>query len=149
MDHRFRPPAFSSASSPAASASARALTRKEVLFQFEGRISRVTFWQYSISVAVVATFLLFVVTASIGMVMEGRSSDETMGLVVIGAWSLLAMPLVWITLALHAKRLHDSGRSSKLLLAALVPVIGGLWLFLACGFFEGTPGANSYGEVPG
>jgi uncharacterized membrane protein YhaH (DUF805 family) len=33
-------------------------------------------------------------------------------------------------------------------LIALVPVIGGLWYLIECGFLKGTTGPNNYGPDP-
>jgi len=30
----------------------------------------------------------------------------------------------------------------------LIPVIGGLWTLIECGFLDGTPGSNKYGPSP-
>jgi uncharacterized membrane protein YhaH (DUF805 family) len=33
-------------------------------------------------------------------------------------------------------------------LSVFVPVIGGLWYLIECGFLRGTPGPNAYGPDP-
>ena len=44
--------------------------------------------------------------------------------------------------------MHDRGRSPLWLLAAAVPVLGPLWLFIELGLLSGTPGENHYGPDP-
>src|SRR5262245_21974074 len=50
--------------------------------------------------------------------------------------------------ALLAKRMRDRGRSPAWLLAALVPLLGPLWLLVELGLRKGTPGENQYGPDP-
>jgi uncharacterized membrane protein YhaH (DUF805 family) len=46
------------------------------------------------------------------------------------------------------KRYHDRNKSGWWILIVFVPVIGGLWYFIECGFLRGTPGPNTYGPDP-
>jgi uncharacterized membrane protein YhaH (DUF805 family) len=43
---------------------------------------------------------------------------------------------------------HDRNKSGWWVLIAFVPVIGGLWYLIECGFLPGTTGANNYGADP-
>ena len=67
----------------------------------------------------------------------------------IAASAVLSVYLVVVfvpALALVARRLHDTGRSSLLVVVGLIPVVGLLlvyWLLL-----DGTPGPNRYGRDP-
>src|SRR4029077_20551354 len=61
---------------------------------------------------------------------------------------LLYPPLAWAAGALVAKRLHDRGRSAAWMLAALVPLLGPLWLAVELGLRSGTPGENQHGADP-
>lgn len=61
---------------------------------------------------------------------------------------LLYPPLAWIALALSARRMHDRGRSAGWLLAALIPILGPLWLLVELALRGGTPGDNPYGDDP-
>ncbi len=55
---------------------------------------------------------------------------------------------VWIGFAVGVKRYHDRGKSGWWVLIVLVPVIGGLWYLIECGFLRGTIGPNAYGPDP-
>ncbi len=46
------------------------------------------------------------------------------------------------------KRYHDRNKSGWWVLIVFVPVIGGLWYLIECGFLRGTPGPNNYGPDP-
>ena len=58
---------------------------------------------------------------------------------------VIVLAAVWIGLAVGVKRYHDRGKSGWWVLIALVPVIGGLWYLIECGFLRGTIGPNAYG----
>jgi len=61
---------------------------------------------------------------------------------------VLTVAIFWIGLAVAAKRWHDRGKSAWWILIAFVPVIGGLWYLIECGFLKGTSGANRFGSDP-
>ena len=68
---------------------------------------------------------------------------------VMGVVALLVLIVAfWISLAIAVKRWHDRGKSGWWVLIALVPVIGGFWYIIECGFLKGTTGANAYGADP-
>jgi uncharacterized membrane protein YhaH (DUF805 family) len=51
------------------------------------------------------------------------------------------------SLAVAARRLHDTGKSGWFLLIGLIPLIGAIWIFvLFC--FEGEAAENKYGLNP-
>ena len=54
----------------------------------------------------------------------------------------------WISIAVAVKRYHDRNKSGWWVLIVLVPVIGGLWYLIECGFLRGTVGPNNYGPDP-
>ena len=123
-----------------------------LLFGFRGRFNRARFWFIHIGVSVVATVLLAIAFVSsvlsagvegAGTVAPGMSGGTTAIVV-----ALLFIPLVWIGLAASVKRWHDCGKSGWWMLVALIPVIGGLWFLIECGFLPGTPGPNIYGPDP-
>lgn len=62
----------------------------------------------------------------------------------------LALPLeilwLWAGLAVTAKRLHDMNKSGWWQLIGLIPIIGWIPLFFACGFIRGTVGLNDYDD---
>lgn len=104
-----------------------------LLFTFNGRISRGTYWTAAIfywcTFYVLYNLLLFT----------------------IGSGSTFALyPLLfWIIIATSGKRLHDQNKSSYWLLLALIPVLGPLVLIYYLGFKKGSHQNNFYGSVPG
>lgn len=60
-----------------------------------------------------------------------------------------AVLLTLFLLSTWARRLHDRGRSAWWLLAALVPVLGPVALWVECGFRATAEGATRYGAAPG
>lgn len=120
---------------------------QSLLFSFQGRINRAKFWLVHIAMDVV-----FVILMGIGFGTAALSGDPdaiaaaagTTGVIV----TLLCIPLVWIGLAVSVKRWHDRNKSGWWILIGLVPVIGGLWFLIECGFLRGTVGPNTYGPDP-
>lgn len=106
------------------------LTR--LLVGFRGRLSRFTWWVASVMVIVIFAVLFVFIEDTAGRPM-----------------TLMLYPFVlWPLLALAVKRMHDRGRSSFLLLAAVIPILGPLWLLFELGLCVGTPGENQYGADP-
>jgi uncharacterized membrane protein YhaH (DUF805 family) len=102
------------------------------LLSFEGRLARGTFWAWWVAAGAVFAVLFVFLDAAFG-----RSAT----------W-LLYPPLAWCGVALAVKRLHDRARSPWCLLAAAIPVLGPLWLFVELALRGGTPGDNQYGDDP-
>ena len=103
---------------------------KEILFSFNGRISRKVYWLYC-----------------------GLPS------LVLGTWIAVANPdrnvivvifllLAWPSLAMHIKRWHDQNKSGWWQLLAAIPLVGGLIVMGMCGFIKGTDGSNMFGTDP-
>ena len=61
---------------------------------------------------------------------------------------ILYPPYLWMLASVVTRRLRDRGRPPAWWLAALVPVLGPLWLAVELGFRRGTPGENPYGPDP-
>ena len=113
------------------------LTWKQILFSFEGRIPRRTYWGFSLLTAVIFYALLLAGAMVLG---EGTA--------LMGVFALsLCVPFVWAIFAIGAKRWHDRDKSGWWNLIAWVP-FGGIWMFVECGCLRGTEGANTYGSDP-
>lgn len=117
-----------------------------LLFSFEGRIGRLAYWG-----AYVANFVMFI---AVGMALglgdmavidpatgAMESPGGGTGLVLLG----VSLVSIWIALAINVKRFHDRDKSGWWVLIGLVPVIGGLWILIECGFLAGTAGTNRFG----
>ncbi len=117
---------------------------KWLLLSFNGRISRKYYWY---------TFLLFFVLQMIYMAvffgtnMSAMQSGDISAMSPI-AW-ICALPLaivyIWMGLAVSIKRWHDRGKSGWWILIGFIPLIGGIWVLVECGFLSGAPGSNQYG----
>jgi uncharacterized membrane protein YhaH (DUF805 family) len=121
---------------------------RNLLFSFQGRINRAKFWLASIAIGIVYSVVMGFLFAGAAM-----SSDPTAALASVGmVGGIVALVLfiatVWISFALAVKRWHDRNKSGWWILIAFVPVIGGLWYLIECGFLRGTAGANLYGADP-
>ena len=120
---------------------------KSLLFSFQGRANRAKFWLINIGIVVVEA-IVFGAAGGGAMVSEDPSAAmASMGaLGIVGL--LVFIVLFWVGLAVAVKRWHDRGKSGWWIFIALVPVIGGLWYLIECGFLKGTTGPNTYGPDP-
>jgi uncharacterized membrane protein YhaH (DUF805 family) len=129
----------------------------KVLFSFKGRIPRRTYWIYSVPLNVAMALLLKQLLA----LAEARHAPPPRSalpvtLETIGAgppWQaylILAayLPLLWMKLAVLAKRWHDQNRSANWLVITFIPLVGMVINFLECGCSPGTRGENRYGPDP-
>jgi uncharacterized membrane protein YhaH (DUF805 family) len=113
---------------------------------FAGRARRKEYWMF---------FLFNVLFSSIAMTIDsnvGTSYKIPTGYdgmywsygFINGAYSLL----IFIpSLAVAVRRLHDVGKSGWMILLALIPVIGWIWLFVLM-VTDSQPGENEYGPNP-
>lgn len=108
------------------------LTLWQLLFSLNGRVARSTWWIAGISATVLFVLLLVFLDTQLS-----RSTSL-----------VLYPPYLWIALALSVKRMRDRGRSPLWLLAAVVPLLGPLWLSVELGCRRGTVGENQYGPDP-
>ena len=105
---------------------------------FEGRARRREYW----------FFVLFYILISIVLAVVDRMLglyNETYGMGALGA--LFCLGVLIPSIAVGARRLHDTGRSGWWLLIAFIPLIGAIVLIV---FFvlDSQPGANAYGPNP-
>ncbi len=99
---------------------------------FNGRARRKEFWMFVLFNAIVSVILTTI--------------DAMLG--TYGALSGIYGLAIFIpSLAVSVRRLHDIGKSGWMILVALIPVIGFIWL-LVLYIMEGTPGENQYGANP-
>ena len=111
------------------------MTLSQLLFTFEGRISRQAYW-----LAVVVLLAAGLAASIVDWIVFGTGS----GLVsmVVGLVSLVA------GIAVGVKRWHDRDKSGWWVLIVFVPLIGWLWAFIENGFLRGTEGPNRFGADP-
>lgn len=101
---------------------------KNVYLKWDGRISRKTYWIYSIPIAVIVLLS--------GMLSE--LNDVRLSLVIL---SLVFYPAIMINI----KRAHDRNKSGWFTILLFIPLIS-IWPMIELGFVKGSDAANKYGE---
>ncbi|MBK9341564.1 MAG: DUF805 domain-containing protein [Dehalococcoidia bacterium] len=99
------------------------MTYQQLLFSFEGRITRQIFWA-AWGVGVALSFLIVFVHPLFG---------------------ILSLALIWPQIAIGCKRFHDFGKTYWLQLIGLIPIVGGLIVLVWAGITPSDPGDNAYG----
>ncbi len=103
--------------------------------EFDGRASRKEYWFFMLFNILISAFL-----ATIDF-FSGTFSFETGVGLLSGIYSLAVLiPGIAVTI----RRLHDTDRSGWWLLIGLIPVIGGVMLFIFM-VLDSTSGDNQYG----
>jgi len=110
---------------------APAMSLPDLLFSFEGRITREAWWGYF-----VPYFLIYVCLFGVGTSSGSLFLPAMYGLV-----------MLYPTLAVNVKRCHDRGRSGLFVLIGCVPVLG-FWYLVEICLLPGTTGRNQYGPDP-
>lgn len=103
---------------------------------FSGRASRKEYWVFALF------NITFVVIAIILDNMLGIALSE-LGYGPIYGLYVLAMLIPGLAVAV--RRLHDVGKSGWMILIALIPIIGGIWLIVLMAT-DSNPEENQYGE---
>jgi uncharacterized membrane protein YhaH (DUF805 family) len=141
------------------------MSMTQLLFSFQGRLNRKPYWMTIIAITVIVLVVLLIALA---MAREHRFefAGVTMAVLVI-----LYIPLVWIGLAIGAKRLHDRDKSAwwlvvfyaiptilsaaadqtedlTLVILHLISFAITVWAFVELGCLRGTIGPNRYGPDP-
>lgn len=104
---------------------------------FEGRARRREYWFFALFVVLISV-VLTIIDAMIGT-MTSQGAGILSG--------LFGLAVLIPSLAVGARRLHDTGRSGWWLLIGLIPFIGAIVLIV---FFvlDSQPGTNAYGPNP-
>lgn len=111
---------------------------KYLFTSLEGRIGRQSYWMGILAIAVISAI------SSLFDVLLGTAGEYGYG-PISGIVSLI---MIYPLIMLYAKRWHDRGKSGWWTLISFVPVIGGLWMLIECGFLRGTDGPNRFGPDP-
>lgn len=106
-----------------------------LLFSFEGRLPRKSFWLYGVLGITLAQMFIYFLLGIAGV-------SETL------ASGVAALAVVWPGLAINVKRWHDRDKAGWWVLINLVPLVGTLWTLIECGLLPGTPGDNRFGPDP-
>ena len=102
---------------------------------FEGRARRSEYWWF--------VLFNFIVSFVLAMLFGGGGNGFG-GDIFSMIWTLATL---LPSLAVGARRLHDTNRSGWWLLIALIPLIGMIVLIVFCAS-RGTPGPNRFGQDP-
>lgn len=105
---------------------------------FAGRARRKEYWLY-----VLLYFIMTLVLAAIGASLGSEESRQSLDMLSTVIGLVLLLP----TLAVTARRLHDTNRSGWWMLIAFLPIIGTIWLLVLM-VLPGTNGPNKHGEDP-
>lgn len=105
---------------------------------FSGRARRKEYWMF------VLFNLLFAIAAMI--------LDNVLGIAIEGIgygplYGLYSLVVLVPGLAVGVRRLHDVGKSGWMLLIALIPLVGAIWLLVLL-VTDGEPGTNKWGTNP-
>jgi uncharacterized membrane protein YhaH (DUF805 family) len=119
-----------------------------LLFGFQGRTNRAKFWLVALAIFVVEAILFAVLGSNVAMADDPQEALARMGPVTSIVLLLFGILVTWISIAVGIKRFHDRNKSGVWILIIFVPVIGGLWYLIECGFLRGTAGPNDYGPDP-
>lgn len=119
-----------------------------LLFGFQGRTNRAKFWLVALAIFVVEAILFAVLGSNVAMADDPQEALARMGPVTSIVLLLFGILVTWISIAVGIKRFHDRNKSGVWILIIFVPVIGGLWYLIECGFLRGTVGPNDYGPDP-
>ena len=120
-----------------------------LLFGFDGRIPRSTYWYVvlvkGLVVNVVFMLLVFGVMGLAAISVDAFIVGLSLGSVFFAAVSI---PLIWSGIAVQVKRWHDLNKPGTWALIGFVPYIGPVWVLIECGCMRGTFGKNWYGPDP-
>ena len=106
-----------------------------LLFSFEGRIGRRSWWLWSAAVLIGLSIYLTAVLRIAGL---PKGTTDL----------LVTLLLVWPALAISVKRWHDRDKPGWWALIAFVPVVGWIWALIENGLLRGSDGVNRFGTEP-
>jgi len=105
---------------------------------FNGRARRTEYWMF---------FLFNMIFTIIAMVLD-NVLGIAMGEIGYGPlYGIYVLALFLPGLAVGVRRLHDVGKSGWMMLIALIPIIGAIWLFVLM-VTDGNSNKNQYGLNP-
>jgi uncharacterized membrane protein YhaH (DUF805 family) len=106
--------------------------------EFNGRARRKEYWMFALF------NLIFLLAAAL----IDNVAGTTMGVLPYGLFYFVYALAVFIPgLAVGVRRLHDVGKSGWMMLIALIPIVGGIWLLILF-VTDGVSGSNEYGMNP-
>jgi len=108
---------------------------------FSGRARRKEYWMFALISFVISLILGFIDGAIHTTLVIGPG--QPIGII----QSIYGLVVLIPGLAVGVRRLHDINKSGWMLLVALIPLVGAIWLLVLLAT-NGTPGENNYGPDP-
>ena len=108
---------------------------------FSGRARRKEYWMWELFTLIVISIL-----ATIQQVFVAMESVEGLYLLTALIW-IFSIVVFLPSLAVTIRRLHDLDKSGGYIFIGLIPIVGGIWLFVQM-CREGTVGDNRFGADP-
>ena len=112
---------------------------------FSGRARRQEYWMFVLFNMIFS--FAWVILMTIVAVLFLKANDEKILLAALSANTGLSVVMMLPSLAVAVRRLHDIGKSGWMMLIALIPIAGGIWLLILL-LTEGENKANEYGPNP-
>ncbi len=106
------------------------MTLKQFFTVFDGRINRQTWW---------TGFAMFFGVWAVAYIISLALGNFVLLV-------LVALALIYPSVAVGCKRFHDMGKSGWYQLIGLIPFIGGIILIVWLGVIEGDAGDNAFGS---
>jgi uncharacterized membrane protein YhaH (DUF805 family) len=119
-----------------------------LLFGFQGRANRAKWWLVALGILVVEVILFAAIFGGAAMSGDPERMAAAMGPIASVVLFIFFVVAFWISIAVAVKRYQDRNKSGWWVLIVFVPIIGGLWYLIECGFLRGTAGPNDYGPDP-
>ena len=130
---------------------------EQVLFSFDGRITRREYWLKGIlpalGIGIAISIALALIGEAIRLAAGPGTIDEGKLELIINIMNIpFGILLTIIQLAIFAKRWHDRGRTGMWSLLLFIPIVGFVLyipMFIYLGVARGQAEGNEYGPVPG
>ncbi|OBT15554.1 hypothetical protein A9264_12875 [Vibrio sp. UCD-FRSSP16_10] len=112
------------------------------IFSFQGRASRRTYWSMVLANIVIILIMRFSLHGNFSNHGEGDVSNIATFVVFV-----ISVLMLWWSLAIQVKRLHDLDKAGWWVLINLIPYLGTFPLMIYLGCFKGTNGSNRFGNT--
>ena len=119
---------------------------RAMFLSFNGRVSRRDYWFYWFLPHLALTLVIVLVALIVGFA-SGWQGYRLEIITALPSYGFMGLVLIWPTLTVLARRLHDSGWRAWWMLLVLVP-IGSLLILILVLFVRGTAGPNRFGPEP-
>lgn len=122
-----------------------------LLFGFDGRLGRKAYWMIGVPRFLLGVAALVTLFVNHPELLYGSFAE--LALFLVGTSEGLKYEALFLILtichwSLESRRIHDRGHSALWLMLLFIPIVNifyAVYLFVANGFFAGTPGRNEFG----